>query len=195
MTAVAGTIMVPLAISTRRHQMRRQFVRSQFVRLQFVRLMALFAVLLALVAPAAAQSPASDSEIAARELIATMKLSDQFTLMLPMVFKAMKPAIVQNRPDVDRDFDALVPVLQQKMAARINELMEAVVVIYSSNFSAQELRDLIAFYKTPTGQKLLQKTPALTQQTMIAGQKFGQSAGAEAQKEMIEQLRNKGHAL
>jgi hypothetical protein len=170
-------------------------MRRQFVRLQFVGMTLLFAVLVALAAPAAAQSPETESQIAARELIATMKLSDQFALMLPMVFRSMKPAIVQNRPDVDRDFDALVPVLQQKMNARIGELMEAVVAIYSSNFSAQELRDLTAFYKTPTGQKLLQKTPALAQQTMIAGQKFGQSAGAEAQKEMVEQLRNKGHAL
>jgi hypothetical protein len=152
-------------------------------------------VALFLTASAAAQSQASDSEVAARELIATMKLPDQFTAMLPMVFKAIKPAIVQNRPDVDRDFDALLPVLQQKMTARVNELMEAVVLIYSSNFSAQELRDLTAFYQTPTGQKFLQKTPLIAQQTMMAGQKFGQSAGADAQKEMIEQLRNKGHAL
>jgi uncharacterized protein len=165
------------------------------MRQQLLRLIGLLAVLLALMEPAGAQSPVSDSEIAARELITTMKLSDQFSLMLPMVFKAMKPAIVQNRPDVDRDFDALLPVLQQKMTARVNELMEAVVVIYANNFSAQELRDLTAFYKTPTGQKFLQKTPAIAQQTMIAGQKFGQSAGAEAQKEMIEQLRNKGHAI
>jgi hypothetical protein len=152
-------------------------------------------VALFLTGSAAAQSQASDSEVAARELIATMKLPDQFTAMLPMVFKAIKPAIVQNRPDVDRDFDALLPVLQQKMTARVNELMEAVVLIYSSNFSAQELRDLTAFYQTPTGQKFLQKTPLIAQQTMMAGQKFGQSAGADAQKEMIEQLRNKGHAL
>jgi hypothetical protein len=165
------------------------------MRQQLLRLIGLLAVLLALMEPAGAQSPVSDSEIAARELITTMKLSDQFSLMLPMVFKAMKPAIVQNRPDVDRDFEALLPVLQQKMTARVNELMEAVVVIYANNFSAQELRDLTVFYKTPAGQKFLQKTPAIAQQTMIAGQKFGQSAGAEAQKEMIEQLRNKGHAI
>jgi hypothetical protein len=69
------------------------------------------------------------------------------------------------------------------------------VAIYASNFSAGELRDLTAFYKSPTGQTFLQKTPLVTQQTMVAGQKFGQSAGAEAQKEMIEQLRNKGHTL
>jgi uncharacterized protein len=165
------------------------------MRQRFARLIGLLAVALFVMAPAAAQSQASDSEVAARQLIATMKLPDQFTAMLPMIFKAIKPSIVQNRPDVDRDFDALLPVLQQKMTARIGELMEAVVVIYSSNFSAEELHDLTAFYQTPTGQKLLQKTPAIAQQTMLAGQKFGQSAGAEAQKEMIEQLRNKGHAL
>ena len=149
---------------------------------KLIRLMALSFLLVASIGPLGAQSSGSDAESAARELIATMKLPDQFASMLPMVFKAMKPAIVQNRPEVDRDFDALVPVLQQKMTARMNELMEAVVVIYSTNFSAMELQDLIAFYKMPTGQKLLQKTPVLTQQTMIAGQKFGQSAGAEAKR-------------
>jgi hypothetical protein len=81
------------------------------------------------------------------------------------------------------------------MTGRISELEDSMVDIYTNNFSAGELRDLIAFYKSPTGQKFLQKTPLVTQQTMAAGQKFGQSAGAEAQKEMIEQLRNKGHTL
>jgi hypothetical protein len=41
----------------------------------------------------------------------------------------------------------LVPVLQQKMTARVNELMEAAVMIHAGEFSAQELRDLTAFYK------------------------------------------------
>jgi uncharacterized protein len=82
-----------------------------------------------------------------------------------------------------------------KMTGRISELEDSIVDVYANNFSAGELRDLIAFYKSPTGQKFLQKTPLVTQQTMAAGQKFGQSAGAEAQKEMIEQLRNKGHTL
>ena len=152
-------------------------------------------VALFLAAPAAAQSLDPEAEKAARELMTTMKLADQFSAMLPMVFKAMKPAIVQNRPDVERDFDALLPVLQQKMTARVGELMEAVVVIYAGNFSAQELHDLTAFYKTPTGQKFLQKAPVITQQTIAAGQIFGRTAAADAQKQMMEELRNKGHTL
>jgi hypothetical protein len=168
-----------------RYQMRRQFTE----------IMGLLAITVFLCAPVQAQTPDPDSKAAARELITTIKLGDQFKALLPMIFKAMKPAIVQNRPDVDHDFDALVPVLTGKMTVRINELEDSMVEIYANNFSGAELRELTAFYKSPTGQKFLQKTPLVTQQTMAAGQKFGQSAGAEAQKEMIEQLRNKGHTL
>lgn len=165
------------------------------MRCQFIKIAGLLAITVFLSAPVQAQMPDPDSKAAARELITTIKLGEQFKAVLPMIFKTMKPAIVQNRPDVDKDFDALVPVLTGKMTARINELEDSMVEIYANNFSGAELRDLIAFYKSPTGQKFLQKTPLVTQQTMAAGQKFGQSAGAEAQKEMIEQLRNKGHTL
>jgi hypothetical protein len=162
---------------------------------QLIKIAGLLAVVAFLCGPVRAQAPDADAQAAARELITTMKLGDQFKAMMPMIFKAFKPAIVQNRPDVDRDFDALVPILLDKMSARVKELEDAVIVVYASNFSAAELRDLTAFYKSPTGQKLLQKTPFVTQQTIAAGQKFGQTAGAEAQKEMMEQLRNKGHSL
>jgi hypothetical protein len=145
--------------------------------------------------PARAQSPASDAEVAARELVTTMKADDQFRALLPMILKSMKPAIVQNRPDVERDYEALAPKLIAGMEARITELSDALVVIYSSNFSAEELHAVTAFYRTPAGQKFLLKTPLVAQQSMAAGQKFGQSVGAEAQKRMIEELRNKGHTL
>lgn len=165
------------------------------MRRKFITVVGLLAVTAFLSGPVRAQTQDADAQAVARELITTMKLGDQFKAMMPMIFKAFKPAIVQNRPDVDRDFDALVPILLEKMSARVKELEDAVVVVYASNFSAAELRDLTAFYKSPTGQKFLQKTAFVTQQTMAAGQKFGQSAGAEAQKEMMEQLRNKGHSL
>ncbi len=113
-----------------------------------------------------------------------------------MIFKSLKPTIVQNRPDVDRDFDALVPIIVQKMSARINELEDAVMSSFTPAISAPaNCATLTAFYKSPTGQKFLEKTPLVTQQTMAAGQKFGQSAGAEAQKQMMDELRNKGHTL
>jgi hypothetical protein len=77
----------------------------------------------------------------------------------------------------------------------MGELVDAVVAVYASNFSADEMRAATAFYRTPAGQKFLQKNPLVAQQTMLLGQKFGQSVGAEAQKQMIEELRKKGFTL
>jgi hypothetical protein len=165
------------------------------MRIPFARIASLFIAVLLLNAPVHAQSQNADAEAVARELVSTIKLGDQFRAILPTIFQHLKPAIVQNRPEVERDFDALTPVLQDKMTARIDELMSAVVLIYATNFTAAELRDLLAFYNTPTGKKFLQKTPVVTQQTMAAGQKFGQSAGADAQKQLLEELRKKGHSL
>jgi hypothetical protein len=169
-------------------------LQEDLMRLSFARIAAPFVLALLLIAPVQAQSPDADSVAAAKELVAMIKVSDQFKA-LPVIFQQLKPAIVQNRPDVARDYDALVPVLQDKLIARLADLEGSIITVYAGNFSAAELRDLIAFYKTPTGQKLLEKTPLIAQQTMAAGRQFGQVAGAEARQEMVDELRKKGHSI
>jgi hypothetical protein len=59
--------------------------------------------------PARPQSPPPDALTAARELIVTMRAADQFKAILPVVVRNLKPAIVQGRPEVERDFDAIMP--------------------------------------------------------------------------------------
>lgn len=49
-----------------------------------------------------------------------------------------------------------------------------VVRLYVETFSESELREMIAFYKTPVGQKALQKMPELLQKGMAVGQKLAQ---------------------
>jgi hypothetical protein len=145
--------------------------------------------------PARAQSDSADAAAAAKELVETIDLAAQFKALMPAIMQNLRPAIVQGRADVAKDYDEMTPVLLEGFQARIGELADAVTAIYAANFSADELRAVTAFYKTPAGQTFLQKSPALTQQTMAAGQKFGQAVGSEMQKRMIEELRKKGHTL
>jgi uncharacterized protein len=173
----------------------RDFQQEDLMQAPFTRIAGLVVAALLLIAPAHAQSTNSDAEAAARELIDTMKLPDQFKAMLPTIIQHLKPAIVQNRADVARDFDAMMPMVQEKMGTRLGELSNAIAAIYANNFTGDELRELTAFYKSPAGQKFLQKTPVIAAQTMAAGQKFGQAAAADAQKQMTDELRSKGHDL
>jgi len=152
-------------------------------------------VCLSAAGPARAQTPSPDAMAAAHELIVTMRAADFFKTIMPALMQSFKPAIVQNRPQVERDYDAIVPLMLEGMNARLNELNEQIAAVYARNFTADELREAVAFYRGPTGQKIVQKLPALLQESMAVGQRFGQSIGNELRGRMIDELRKRGHNI
>ncbi len=145
--------------------------------------------------PAPAQTPPADALVAARELIVTMKATDQFKALFPLLMQNLKPAIVQNRPAVERDFDAVVPLMLEAANARIGEMVDAMAQVYANTFRAAEIRDMTAFFKTSTGQKYVEKTTVLAQQSMMAGQAWGRSVATEIQDKIVNELRKRGHNI
>jgi len=145
-----------------------------------------------------AQAPAAsppETIAAARELIATMRLADQFKLMLPAIVQALKPAIVQGRPQVEHDFDIVLPVIVDGMNARLGEFADQMAAVYGRNFTADEMRQMTIFYRSQVGQQVLNKMPTVMQESMSVGQAFGKTIGGEMQNQMIEALRNKGYEV
>ncbi len=157
-----------------------------------------FAIVTLLGASPAATQPApapADSLAAARELVVTMRASDQLKTILPLLMQQLKPAIVQNRPEVAKDYDAMIPHMLEIMNSKLTAFAEAVAGIYAHNFSADELRQVTAFYKSPIGQKFLEKMPVITKESLTMGNKFGQEIATELRNRMIEELRKKGHNI
>jgi hypothetical protein len=154
---------------------------------------ACFAFALMSAAPAPAQSP--DAVAAAKDLMVVMHSADNFKAMMPSIMQALKPAVVQGRPEVERDFDALVPALLGAMNSRLEEMIDKIAGIYARNFTAAELREVAAFYRGPTGQKFVQRLPGIMQESLATGQQFGRQLAGEMQQRMIEELRKKGHNI
>jgi uncharacterized protein len=105
---------------------------------------------------------------------------------------------VQGRPEVERDFDAMMPVLQEIMGGQsepMAKLIDDFAMIYARNFTADEMRRVTAFYREAVGQKFVEKMPVITQEGMSAGQEFGRAVAVELQKRMIEELRKRGHKI
>jgi hypothetical protein len=66
---------------------------------------------------------------------------------------------------------ALLETYQAKANAALdqsigwNKLKPDMVKLYTANFTESELKDLVAFYQSPLGKKVLTKMPELTQQS------------------------------
>jgi hypothetical protein len=155
----------------------------------------LLAVSLSWPGAALPQSPSPDALATAKELIVVSKVSDQINSAVPLIMQQLKPIIVQGRPQLERDFDALVPVMMKLMNARLDAFLDAGAVIYARHFTVDEMRQITAFYHQPVGEKLLQKMPIILQETMALGQQFGQVIAKDMQDRIIEELRKRGHNI
>ena len=132
---------------------------------------------------------------AARELVESSRAGDQVKTLMPLIVQQFKPLVVQNRPEVERDFDRLMPLMMEMMNAQLGAFIDAMALVYARNFTADELRQIQAFYRTPAGQKLLEKLPAITQESFTVGNKFGQGIANELRGKVIEELRKRGHNI
>jgi hypothetical protein len=113
---------------------------------------------------------------------------------LPIIEQSMKAAIVQNRPEVEKRYDALMPLFVQAANARMNEFSNQIAEIYAQTFSADEIRQIAAFYQTPTGQKLIASQATLARETLALGQQFGRALAADIQTRAQEELNKSGNA-
>lgn len=68
-------------------------------------------------------------------------------------------------------------------------MMDEIAPIYAKYYTEAELLALIDFYNSPIGKKTLEVTPAITQESMVVGQKKGQ----EVMGRIIEKLQKMGY--
>lgn len=69
-----------------------------------------------------------------------------------------------------------------------DELVELMVPIYAKHLSAQDVKGLIAFYESPAGKHLTSAQPLILQESMAAGQRWGQKIA----RDLVEAARAKG---
>lgn len=70
-----------------------------------------------------------------------------------------------------------------------NDLIEMIIPIYERHFTHEELKQLIAFYESPIGKKLIKVQPQIMMDSMAAGEEWGKKLVQRA----MEKLREEGY--
>ncbi|CCE07266.1 conserved exported hypothetical protein [Bradyrhizobium sp. STM 3843] len=159
------------------------------------RILMIVAMVLALTGHAGAQAPSPEALEAARNLVVTMKLADQYKAMLPTILLGIKPVLVQDRPEIERDYEAMAATVGDAYTPFYQAMVDRVAALYASAFTIDELHQIEAFYRTAVGQKLLEKVPALAQQREVVVQDISRKAADELKARLTDALRQKGHKL
>jgi hypothetical protein len=87
---------------------------------------------------------------------------------------------------------ALGELLLPEMEKRLPSLYDEMAGLYAAQFTLAELKQLVAFYKSPLGVKTVEKIPMLAQQSMTLGQEWGSKVSQEVLQANAAKLRERG---
>jgi uncharacterized protein len=150
-------------------------------------------------APAAPQAgtpgkPTSPEALAvAKELLELTGAARLANQTMTQVSEQVSVAIAQqNNKPVAEVRRIVEEVLMPEFRARVPEIVEFSANLWASQMTADELRQLVAFYRTPLGQRLTEVTPVVASQSAIFGMRWGQEVAISALQKHAETLRQRG---
>src|SRR6476660_1464245 len=110
-------------------------------------------------APEALKAAPPAALAAAKELLALKNASAMYASAVPNIVEQTKNALIQQNLNYQKDLTEIAPQVAKTLAGREKEVGEGMAQVYANEFSEQELKDLVTFYKSPLGKKLLVAEP------------------------------------
>jgi hypothetical protein len=142
-----------------------------------------------------AQQPSPAAMASAKELIAVTGATTIFSPLIAGVVEQAKVLYLQQNPALSKDLNEIATQMRADLQSRFSELTDEVSRLYAVNFTEQELKDIIAFYKTTAGKKLLATQPQVIDSSMKFAQDWANKLSDQVIAKMRDELKKRGHAL
>jgi len=158
--------------------------------------LALGLALTALPAVAQQPKPASPAAIAAAKEILAMKHADaMYASAVPNLVHKTKDQLLQSNLNYQKDLNEVEVIVAQKLAGRQKEIGDGMAAVYAQAFTEQELKDLVTFYRSALGQKLLTAEPVAIQQSMAFMNQWAQGFAEMINGEFRAEMRKRGKEI
>jgi hypothetical protein len=139
---------------------------------------------------------ASPAAIAAAKEILTMKNARaMYANAVPGIVQQTKDQLMQSNINYQKDLNEVAVIVAQKFAGREKEIGDGMANVYANKFTEQELKDLVTFYKSPLGQKLLTSEPEAIQLSMSYMNQWAQQFADTVNGEFRAEMRKRGKQI
>jgi hypothetical protein len=127
----------------------------------------------------AAAAPKRD-EAKRREIMRLLELGGTREAMRSQIDTMTKGFANMNLPP------EMVAAMKEEFTGGLDQMVEMTVDVYERNFSMEEVKAFVAFYESPTGQKISKVMPTVLRESTEAGMKWGQQMQPRLMKRMAE---------
>ncbi len=158
---------------------------------------AIVLVALAAFSPAAhtQPKPSAAALVTAHELVNVTGATALFTPLIAGVVEQAKILFLQQDPSLAKDLNEIATKMRNDLNPRFSEVTNEVAMLYATNFTEEELKQILVFYQSPVGKKLLAQQPVVIDSSMKFAQEWANKLSDDVVARIREELKKRGHAL
>jgi uncharacterized protein len=132
-----------------------------------------------------------DDIVALLDLMGSRNLAVQygeaFNRIVLSQLKAQDPKLAQ------KEIDAVKDETKKFTEEKLPELIEKLVPVYANHFTHEEVKALLAFYRSPLGMKTLKELPLIANESLGIGNFWGKSVMPDLQGRINARLQKEGY--
>jgi uncharacterized protein len=155
----------------------------------------LLALVLAALSPAQAQQPSANAIALAKEIIIVKGGNAIYDPVIPQIVNQARTVFLQSNPLLGKDLGEVAAKLQAEYTPRTAELINDGAALYASKFTEQELKDVLAFYKSPVGRKVIAQEPVILDQSSSNVDQWANKVAQEIIAKFRNEMRRRGHEI
>ena len=143
--------------------------------------------------PAAAVPP--EQLAAALDFLETSGATKGFEDMIPQFLDQGRLRYAAQRPELEKSINDAALGLVPEIVKQRDVLNTKLAALYATQFSADELKEIAAFYHTPVGQKLAANQVKILQKSVPVVQAWSRSLSEIVSKRIKEEVAKQGQKL
>jgi hypothetical protein len=118
-----------------------------------------------------------------------------FNPLIPGVIEQAKGMFMQQNPMLQKPLNDVGADLRKELEPRRAEIVEILARVYAQRFTEAELKEIVAFYKTPAGKKMLAQEPNAIDAAFTEVQTWAQNLEQQVISRVRAEMKKKGHDL
>ncbi len=140
-----------------------------------------------------AQEPSAGAIAAAKELLQAKGAANMFDPVVPGAIETAKNTLLRTNINLAKELNEVAAQLRTEYANKRLEILEEMARTYARHFTEAEVKDALAFYKTPLGKKLIEQEPRVLEETMTRIQNWADRFADEALSRIRAEMKKRGH--
>jgi hypothetical protein len=145
--------------------------------------------------PSAVHQPSPAALSLAKQILEVKHVEDVFKPLIRGVVIKTRDVFMQTNFMWGKDLNEIAANLEKEYSARTKELLDRAARIYATHFSEPELKQLLSFYQSPLGQKVIDEEPKALDESMAMAGNWADDFSQDVINKMRAEMKKRGHDL